>query len=171
MNRTKQLVTTAMCVALGIVLPMAFHFVPNAGSILLPMHLPVLLCGLVNGPVWGLVAGIATPALSSMMTGMPPAIYLPSMLFELAGYGLVAGLMMKMLLKKRNMRTVYIALIAAMLVGRILYGLSNALIFRVGAYSLEVWFAAAFTTALPGIVLQLVVIPPVVMALQKIKAI
>lgn len=171
MNRTKQLVTTAMCVALGIVLPMAFHFVPNAGSILLPMHLPVLLCGLINGPVWGLIAGIATPALSSMMTGMPPAMYLPSMLFELAGYGLVAGLMMKLMLRKRTIPTVYAALIAAMLAGRILYGLSNAFLFRAGAYSLEIWFAAAFTTALPGILLQLVIIPPVVLALQKIKAI
>ena len=74
---TKQLVLAALCVALGVVLPVAFHSIPNAGSVLLPMHIPVLLCGLVCGPVYGLLSGILTPLLSSMITGMPPIAYLP----------------------------------------------------------------------------------------------
>ena len=88
---TKQLVLAALCVALGVVLPVAFHSIPNAGSVLLPMHIPVLLCGLVCGPVYGLLSGILTPLLSSMITGMPPMAYLPGMLCELSAYGLAAG--------------------------------------------------------------------------------
>lgn len=90
---TKQLVLAALCVALGVVLPVAFHSIPNAGSVLLPMHIPVLLCGLVCGPVYGLLSGILTSLLSSMITGMPPMAYLPSMLCELAAYGLAAGVL------------------------------------------------------------------------------
>ena len=87
------LYTSALCVALGVVLPVAFHSIPNAGSVLRPMHIPVRLCGLVCGPVYGLLSGILTPLLSSMITGMPPMAYLPSMLCELAAYGLAAGVL------------------------------------------------------------------------------
>lgn len=83
-NQTVNLVMTGLCIAIGIVLPMAFHSVPNAGSVILPMHIPVLLCGLICGPIYGLASGILTPALSSLLTQMPPMAYLPSMLCELA---------------------------------------------------------------------------------------
>ena len=92
-SATRKLVMAAMCAALGVVLPQAFHMVPNAGSVLLPMHIPVLLCGLACGWPYGLACGILAPLLSSLLTGMPPAAYLPSMLCELAAYGLVSGLM------------------------------------------------------------------------------
>ncbi|MEG1275596.1 MAG: ECF transporter S component, partial [Ruthenibacterium sp.] len=91
-NRTKKLVLAALCVALGMILPMAFHAVPNAGGIFLPMHIPVLLCGLVCGWQYGLACGVLAPLLSSLITGMPPAAFLPGMLCELAVYGLVSGL-------------------------------------------------------------------------------
>ena len=152
---TKQLVLAALCVALGVVLPVAFHSIPNAGSVLLPMHIPVLLCGLVCGPVYGLLSGILTPLLSSMITGMPPMAYLPGMLCELAAYGLAADL--------------YIQLVSAMLIGRLVYGVMNALIFSAGNYSFAVFVSGAFVTALPGIVIQLVLLPAVVLLLEKAR--
>ena len=171
MFKTKKLVITALLVALGIVLPFAFHSIPNAGSIFLPMHIPVLLCGLILGWQYGLACGILTPLLSSLITGMPPFAYLPSMLFELAAYGLVAGLLIKFIRTKSKFANTYIALIGAMLSGRVLFGLLNALIFRFGSYSISIWLTAAFVTALPGIALQLVVIPILVLAIEKAKLI
>ena len=160
---TKQLVLAALCVALGVVLPVAFHSIPNAGSVPLPMHIPVLLCGLVCGPVYGLLSGILTPLLSSMITGMPPMAYLPSMLCELA------------VVRRRFVRTgkrpldLYIQLVSAMLIGRLVYGVMNALIFSAGNYSFAVFVSGAFVTALPGIVIQLVLLPAVVLLLEKAR--
>ena len=159
---TKQLVLAALCVALGVVLPVAFHSIPNAGSVLLPMHIPVLLCGLVCGPVYGLLSGILTPLLSSMITGMPPMAYLPGMLCELAAYGLAAGVL-------RRFVDLYIQLVSAMLIGRLVYGVMNALIFSAGNYSFAVFVSGAFVTALPGIVIQLVLLPAVVLLLEKAR--
>ena len=92
-DRIKKTVITALCVALCIVLPMAFHTVKNAGSIFLPMHIPVLLCGLICGWQYGLVCGLLGPALSTLLTQMPPMVILPAMTAELAVYGAVTGLM------------------------------------------------------------------------------
>ena len=157
---TKQLVLAALCVALGVVLPVAFHSIPNAGSVLLPMHIPVLLCGLVCGPVYGLLSGILTPLLSSMITGMPPMAYLPSMLCELAAYGLAAGVLRRFVRTGKRPLDLYIQLVSAMLIGRLVYGVMNALIFSAGNYSFAVFVSGAFVTALPGIV-------PVVFFLNK----
>ena len=134
---TKQLVLAALCVALGVVLPVAFHSIPNAGSVLLPMHIPVLLCGLVCGPVYGLLSGILTPLLSSMITGMPPMAYLPGMLCELAAYGLAAGVLRRFVRTGKRPLDLYIQLVSAMLIGRLVYGVMNALIFSAGNYSLD----------------------------------
>lgn len=171
MSSTKRLILAALCVALGVVLPIVFHSIANAGSIFLPMHIPVLLCGLICGWPFGLVCGIATPLLSSLITGMPPVAFLPSMLCELAVYGLVSGLLMRWIKTKRLVLDLYLSLIGAMLAGRLVFGLLNALVFRAGAYSLPVWTAAAFVTALPGIVIQLVIVPMLVLALKKAKLI
>ena len=169
--KVKQMVITAMFIAIGIVLPLAFHSIPRAGSILLPMHIPVLLCGIICGFPYGLACGILTPLLSSPLTGMPPAVYLPSMLFELAAYGTAASLLMHYVQIKNLFAKIYISLIAAMLFGRIVYGIVNALIFSVGNYSMQIWLTAAFVTALPGIVIQILVIPVIVVILQKAKLI
>ena len=166
---TKQLVLAALCVALGVVLPVAFHSIPNAGSVLLPMHIPVLLCGLVCGPVYGLLSGILTPLLSSMITGMPPMAYLPSMLCELAAYGLAAGVLRRFVRTGKRPLDLYIQLVSAMLIGRLVYGVMNALIFSAGNYSFAVFVSGAFVTALPGIVIQLVLLPSLVVALTKAR--
>ena len=167
MNHTSKLTISGACVALGVILPIAFHSIPNAGSIFLPMHIPVLLCGLICGPLYGLICGILAPVISSFCTGMPPMAILPGMTAELAVYGLISGLFMCKFSTKKSLANIYIALIFSMICGRIVGGLLNGLIFRAGHYSLQVWVAASFITALPGIVIQLVLIPIMVFTLQK----
>ncbi len=167
----KRLVFTGLCIALGVVLPIAFHSIPNAGSIFLPMHIPVLLCGLACGWQYGLACGVITPLLSSLLTGMPPAAFLPAMVCELAVYGLLTGIMSKVIKTKSIYAGLYVQLITAMLAGRAVYGLLNALIFRAGEYTFSVWLSAVFVTSLPGIAIQLVLIPLLVIALRKAKLI
>jgi len=171
MSKTKKLVITAMFIAIGIVLPLAFHTIPQAGRIFLPMHIPILLCGLIIGFPYGLACGIITPLLSSLITGMPPAAMLPAMVCELAAYGTVSSIIMRFAPVKNLFARTYISLICAMLVGRILFGVLNALIFSVGNYSMQMWLTAAFITALPGVAIQIVIIPVIVLALQKSKLI
>ena len=166
-NQTVNLVMTGLCIAIGIVLPLALHSIPDAGSVLLPMHIPVLLCGLICGPLYGLACGLLAPFLSSVITQMPPMAYLPSMLCELAVYGLIAGLFIRLIRTKWTVMNIYVSLVAAMLCGRVIYGVINALIFRAGSYSMQLWLTASFVTALPGIVIQLVVLPALVLLLQK----
>lgn len=167
----QKIVVTALLIAVGIILPLAFHSIADAGRIFLPMHIPVLLCGIVCGMPYGFACGIITPLLSSLFTGMPPVAILPSMLCELAAYGAVSGLLIRYVRLKNLYVNVYIALIGAMLFGRIFYGILNALIFNAGEYSMQIWLTAAFVAALPGVVIQIVVVPAVVVALQKAKLI
>ena len=165
--KTKNLVLTAFFIALGLVLPMAFHAIPNGGTLFSPMHIPVLICGLCVGPLEGLICGLATPALSSVLTGMPPAPVLPGMLVELAFYGLVSGLMMKALKNNHSFAKIYIALLVAMLCGRIAGGLVNAFILNAGSYTFQMWLTAYFVRGIAGIVTHLIVVPLLVRALQK----
>ncbi|MCL2023778.1 MAG: ECF transporter S component [Oscillospiraceae bacterium] len=163
----RKMSVTAMLIALGVVLPMAFHSVPQGGMIFLPMHIPVLLCGLLSGYPYGLACGILTPLISSLITSMPPPAMLPQMLCELAVYGFVAGLLMGLVRTKKLYPRVFVALIGAMLAGRVAYGLLNAMVLQGGSYSLEIWLGAAFVTAVPGIAIQLVLIPALVLALDR----
>ena len=169
MSNVKKMIFSAILIALGIVLPMAFHSIPNAGGIFLPMHIPVLLCGLICGLPYGLICGALTPFLSSLLTGMPPAAMLPSMLVELAVYGTVSSVLIRFVRVKNTYATVYIALLGAMLSGRIAYGALNALIFRAGSYSMQIWLSAAFITSLPGVLIQILLIPTIILTLQKFK--
>ena len=164
---TKKLVSCALCIALGVLLPMAFHVIPNAGSIFLPMHIPVLICGLFCGWPYGLACGIITPFISSVMTGMPPAMMLPKMIVELGVYGLVAGLGTQYISQKNEMAKLYTSLILAMLAGRIVNGLVNTFVLSTQGYTLSVFMTASFITCLPGIIIQLIVIPVLVRALNK----
>lgn len=166
MNTTKKLVFSALCIAIGVVLPQAFHMIPNAGSIFLPMHIPVLFCGLLCGALYGGLCGGITCLLSHLIFGMPPAMVFPGMICELIVYGVVAGLL-SMLLKNKNVGIIYVELIVAMFAGRIVAGILNALIFRAGAYSMQMWLAGSFVTALPGIAIQLVLIPILVDRFHK----
>ena len=162
----KKLVLSAMCTALCVVLPIAFHIIPNAGAVFLPMHIPVLLCGLVCGWQYGLLTGVMGPLISSMLTGMPAAAVLPSMIVECGVYGCVSGLMMERVWTGRTVWDVYICLPAAMLVGRIASGIAKALIFAPGT-SFAAWATASFVTALPGILVQLIFLPAIVSALSQ----
>ena len=160
---TRKLVSCALCIALGVLLPMAFHVIPNAGSIFLPMHIPVLICGLFCGWPYGLACGILTPFISSVTTGM----ILPQMMVELAVYGLVTGLCASYIPVKNEMTKLYMSLIIAMLAGRIMNGLVNTCILSTQGYTLSVFMSASFITCLPGIVIQLIVIPVLVRILNK----
>lgn len=170
MTSVKRTVLTAVCAALCVVVPMAFHAIPNAGSIFLPMHIPVLLCGMLCGWPFGGMCGLLGPLLSSLITGMPPAAMLPGMMIECCVYGAVAGALMKHVKTGKLCTDLYISLIPAMLAGRVVSGIAKALILAPDT-TLAGWAAASFVTALPGIVIQLILIPAIIFALQRAKLI
>lgn len=167
MTGIKRSIITAVCIALCVVLPMAVHSIPNGGKMLSPMHLPVLLCGLAAGWPYGLLCGLAGPLLSSMTTGMPAAAMLPSMMIEFAAYGALAGLLMQVIHTGKLYADLYISLVCAMLGGRIAAAVVSAFIFSAGSFSVKAWAMGYFVTALPGIVLQLVLIPVLTAALMR----
>lgn len=158
-----------MLLALGIILPFSTaHGLGIPGTVLLPMHIPVLLIGLFCGPVYGAACGILIPVLSSILTNMPSFFpMLPIMSGELFTYGLISGLLYTKTPLKKMKLGIYPALIAAMICGRIVYGLIFWIL--TAAFSeikaLSVW--AAITTGLPGIIIQLILIPSLVIAVQQ----
>lgn len=163
-KNVKNLVTAGLCLALGVAMPTLFHMV-GLGSAFLPMHIPVLLCGLLCGWRLGLLCGIMTPLLCSLLTGMPPLFPTGvSMMFELAGYGAFTGFLYRA--KQCNL---YLALVGAMLGGRAVYGVVNAVLMGVSgqAYGMAAFLAGAFANAVPGIIAQLIFVPLIVVALQK----
>lgn len=158
----------AVCLALAYILPNFTGNIPQIGSMLLPMHLPVLLCGFLAGGPWGAAVGFVAPLLRSLVFQRP--VFFPSavaMAFELATYGLVAGLASLRL--GRGPAGRYAALVCAMLCGRVIWGIVMAILSLSGGaeFSLSIFIAGAFLNAVPGIVLQLVVVPALVMALDK----
>lgn len=175
MSSVKRACICAVCIALCYVLPMAFHAF-GAGSVLLPMHIPVLLCGLLCGWSYGAFCGIAGPVLSSVLSGMPSATGLVSMVPELCAYGLVSGLLLRFLRTKSTYGDLYLALICAMLAGRIVGGIAKTLFYLSGLSGMgELSFAmlagSYFVQGVPGIIIQLVVLPTLVFALMKARLI
>ena len=170
MTPSKRLVLTAVCIALCVVVPMAFHAIPNAGMVFLPMHIPVLLCGMLCGWPFGGICGLLGPLLSSLITGMPPAATLPAMMVECCVYGSVAGALMTHIKTGKLYTDLYISLVPAMLAGRVISGIAKALIFAPGT-TLAGWATVSFITGLPGIAIQLILIPAIVFALQRAKLI
>ncbi len=161
---------TALFLALGVLLPVGFHYLSPTGiplgRVLLPMHLPVLLAGFLSGPASGIVVGLLAPGLSHLLTGMPPSYAVAPMTLELAMYGLVAGITYQ-----RLRLNIYLSLIMAMVLGRILFGLG---LFVLGMlvhldYTAATYFGGgqALISGLPGIVLQLVLIPIIVAAINR----
>lgn len=166
MIKTKNLITTALCMALGLLLPSAFHLI-GAGTVFLPMHIPVLVCGMLCGWQYGAACGVIVPLLSSVLTGMPPIFPVaPAMMFELCAYGCLTGLFYR-----RFKFNIYLSLVLAMVGGRVVSGIANAIFMGVAGnpYGFSAFLSGAFVTALPGIVLQLVFVPILVMALQKLN--
>ena len=171
MSNVKQSIITAVCIALCVALPQAFHAIPNAGAVYSPMHIPVLLCGLICAWPYGLLCGLAGPLLSFLLTGMPPVAMLPAMMVECMAYGVIASLMMKWVHTGKTGADLYISLAAAMLAGRVLAGCAKALIFARGKITLATWAASYFVTGLPGLILHLILVPAVVYALMKARLI
>ncbi len=167
MTKTKKSAVCAICIALCYVLPLALHGVQDAAKVLCPMHLPVFLCGLICGWRYGLFCGLAGPILSSLLTAMPAAAYLPSMMIELAIYGGMSGFMMQAVHTKSTYADLYISQITAMLLGRVLSGVSKTYIFMSGKYGMEAWIAGSVIESLPGTVIQLILIPTIVFALMR----
>jgi niacin transporter len=160
-----------MLIAAGIVLPVVFHMIPAgvAARTLLPMHIPILIAGLVVGPFYGFFAGLITPLLSSMTTGMPAAgLTVYRMMVELSVYGAVAGFAMRYIRTNRMLADTYISLFVAMLLGRVAAGIFGAaVLFGGGAFSVGIWVAGYFTTSIPGIMVQIVLIPVIILALEQ----
>ncbi len=153
--------------ALGLVLPFFTMQIPEIGSMLLPMHIPVLICGFVCGWQYGMLVGIIVPMLRSIIWGMPPMMTALAMAFELATYGAVAGMLYHFLKGKKL--AIYISLIGAMIAGRLVWGVVSYAIYQMlgNVFTWEIFAAGAVLNAIPGIILQLVAIPPIITAFRK----
>ena len=167
-TNVKQLVQSALFLALALVLPFLTGQIPEIGSMLCPMHIPVLLCGFFCGWPWGLAVGMTAPLLRSVLFGMPPMF--PAaicMAFELATYGAVSGALYQSLPKKRY--SVYVALLVAMVVGRLVWGAAQFVCLGLSgsSFGLSAFWAGAVASAIPGIIVQIVLIPLLVMSLEK----
>ena len=168
-NPVKKLVLSAMFLALGLVLPLLTGQIPQIGSALLPMHIPVLLCGLICGWQYGAVVGFITPLLRSVTFGMPPLYPTAiAMAFELCTYGLVSGLLYAKLHWK-GLARIYGALIGAMVAGRVVWGIVQMILLgiRGNAFTWQAFLAGAVLNAIPGIIVQLILIPAILFALEK----
>lgn len=172
MSSVKRASICAMCIALCYVLPLAFHALA-AGSMLSPMHIPVLLCGIICGPGYGAFCGVAGPVLSSVLSGMPSATALIAMVPELLTYGFVCGLLMKLIHTKNLMLDIYISMIPAMILGRLVGGAADAMFYlgTTGEYSVSVFISSYLAGSLPGIVVQLILVPALTFTLEKARAI
>ena len=164
----QNLVLSAMLLAVGIVLPFFTGQIPKVGSMLLPMHLPVLVCGLVCGWQYSGIVGFILPLFRYALFGMPPMPNGLAMAFELASYGFIAGFLYSRSRWKCTL-ALYRSLIIAMLGGRIVWGMVRILMTGVAkeAFTWQMFLAGAFLNAAPGILLQLTFIPAVMLALQK----
>lgn len=171
-NNLRSMITAGVLIAMGILLPMVFHGIPNAGSIFLPMHIPVLLAGLLLSWPYALAVGILTPVLSSLLTGMPPMAPVPMaviMTFELAVYALVTSMMAR-LVKANKPWTVLYALVPAMVAGRLVAGIVVwVLVGLVGIQMKSPWLfmSGGFVTGLPGLAIQIVLIPTLYYLLHR----
>jgi predicted membrane protein len=166
-SNTGRLSASAMCLALCLTLPFLTGQIPQIGSALCPMHIPVLLCGYLCGPWWAMTVGLTAPLLRHILLTMPPLTTAVAMSVELACYGTVCGLLSRK--TGRSISGIYLSLIPAMIAGRILWGIVMVVITGItgAAFGWSVFMAGAFTTALPGIILQLILIPVLVSALNR----
>ena len=165
---TKNLVLASLFLAMGWVLPFLTGQLQALGRSLLPMHIPVLLCGLICGWRYGLLVGLITPLLRSVMLGMPPFYPIAiAMAFELAAYGLVSGILFDKLQNKRG--RIIGSLVGAMIAGRLVWGLVSFILFNTlgKGFTLQMFLAGGFINAVPGIAVQIIIIPLIVVALER----
>jgi len=174
MNRTSgvyKLLIIALLLALGMVLPFLTGQIPAIGQAISPLHIPAFIAGLTCGWGWGLVLGLALPILRSFVFGMPPlvAVAIP-MAFELAAYAGIAGLAYPLLRKRmKNLPAMLVALIIAMVAGRLVGGAAKALVMGItgGSFTFAMFVSSYFVTTLTGAAIHLVVVPAIVLALEK----
>lgn len=167
-ENVKNVVNAALCLALCMVLPFLTGQIPQIGSALSPMHIPVLICGFICGWPYGLVIGFIAPLLRFMLFGMPPVFPTGiAMAFELAAYGTATGILYKKLPK--TVSGIYFTLIGSMLTGRIVWGIAMTIIAGVSQaqFSFQAFLAGAFLNAVPGIICHLILVPVIIIALQK----
>ncbi len=165
-SKLKKIISTGIFIAIGIILPQIFHLLSISGKIFLPMHIPIFICGMTCGGIYGFYAGIITVAISSVITGAPvPYPEGVAMCAELAAYGFVSGYVYK------RTKLAAFALIAAMISGRIIYGTIKYLtLLNSGvAYGLETFIAASFLVCMPGILFQFITVPVIVKILSRAK--
>ena len=164
----RKLTYSALFLALAMVLPFLTGQIPQIGSALSPMHIPALLCGFLCGWPWGLAVGLISPLLRSVIFGMPAMFPgAVAMSFELATYGAVSGLLYKILPRRNS--SVYITIVVAMLLGRAVWGIARLILAGLSGQSFTwaLFLAGAFTNAVPGIILHLVLVPLLVIVLEK----
>ena len=169
-TRLLKMILSAAFLALAYVMPFLTGQIPEIGSMLCPLHIPVLLCGFICGWPWGLAVGFIAPLLRSFTLGMPPLF--PKaicMAFELAAYGALTGLMHRLLPRKKPY--IYVSLLTAMIIGRLIWGAAMfaCLGLSGGSFTFAAFLAGAVTNAIPGIIIQIVLIPVLVMVLGKTK--
>lgn len=176
MSAVKRATIAAVCVALCTVLPMAFHSVggPAAGRMLLPMHIPVFLAGLICGWPYGLACGLMGPVISHLISAMPSAAGLPGMMIELSTYGVISGVLIRVVHTKHIYADLYICLLAAIVCGRIVGALVDILlffVFQVGEVSAALLVSSYVVTSLPGTAILLIFVPTLVFTLMKARLI
>ncbi len=164
----KKMVLSAFFMALGLVMPFITGQIPEIGSMMLPMHIPVLICGFVCGWKYGGIVGFVVPLMRSVIWGMPPILTAICMAFELAAYGIITGFLYKKFPKTKFM--IYMDLLVAMIIGRLVWGAISIFVYGMqgAAFSWQMFMGGALLNAIPGIILQIVLVPVLVMALQRL---
>ncbi|MBQ8280351.1 MAG: ECF transporter S component [Roseburia sp.] len=169
-DEIKKLTLAAMFLALSFVLPFFTGQIPQIGAMLCPMHIPVLLCGFFCGAPCGLIVGFVAPVLRSFTLGMPSMFPVAiCMAFELSTYGFVSGVLHNILPNKKVF--IYGALLGAMVLGRVVWGLAMfaCMGFDTAKFGAATFVSGAITTAIPGIILQIALIPALVIAVEKVR--
>ncbi len=166
----KNLTLAAMFLAMAMVLPFLTGQIPQIGSMLLPMHIPVLLCGLICGWQYGLAVGFIAPLMRNLLFSMPPMPNAISMAAELATYGFTIGFLYGHS-RWKCIFSLYRSMLISMLAGRAVWGVVQAIVLGVNGsgFTMQMFVSGAFTTAVPGIIVQLVLIPVIMVALDKAK--
>jgi uncharacterized membrane protein len=161
----KEITLTALFITLGVILPVVFHQFALAGRIFLPMHIPVILAGIFVGPVGGLIVGLVCPTLSFFLTGMPPPYAVPLMSMELSIYGLTIGILI------RWIELPLLSLLISMILGRLAFGLGLFILgqFLSLPYGPKAFIKVSLITGLPGIAMQLILIPLLMETIQLAK--